>query len=75
MFYRILEFTQSYSGTLVDFDEFFHLIPGTYKDEKPTKITAIDKIHLKCDCNNGSIGNSIPKPILYRFALDKPPGP
>ena len=37
-------------------------------------ITGIDKVHLKCDCVHGSIVNGIREPILYSYALDKPPG-
>ena len=37
-------------------------------------MTGIDKIHLKCDCIQGSIVNGIGEPILYSFALSSPPG-
>ena len=29
------------------------------------RINTIDKIHLKCNCLNGSIVNSFRKPILF----------
>ena len=48
------------------------MIKGSYQSEKP--ITGIDKIHLKCDCIQGSIVNGIREPILYSFALSSPPG-
>ena len=32
------------------------------------------KVHLKCDCINGSIVNGIREPILYFLALDELPG-
>ena len=32
-------------------------------------ITRVDKIHLKCEWIDGSIVNSIRRPILYSFAL------
>ena len=73
-FCTILGFTQSYSGPLNDLDGFYQLIPGSYKREKPINITGIDKVHLKCDCIDGSIMNGTRKPILYSFALDQPPG-
>ena len=57
-----------------DIDGFYQLIPGLYKSEKLINITGIDKIHLKCDCIDGSIVNAIREPILYSFALDQPPG-
>ena len=34
----------------------------------------MDKIHLKCDCINGSIVNDLREPIVFCFALDNPPG-
>ena len=50
------------------------MIPGSYKSDKPINITGIDKVHLKCDCINGSIVNGIRESILYPFALSSPPG-
>ena len=34
-------------------------------------ITSIDKVHLKCDCVDGSIVNGVREQILYSF---NPPG-
>ena len=73
-FYTILGFTQSRSYPLDDIDGFYQLIAGSYKSNKPINITGIDKIHLKCDCIQGSIVNGIREPILYSFALSSPPG-
>ena len=73
-FYTILGFTQSRSYPLDDIDGFYQLIPGSYRSDKPINITGIDKIHLKCDCIQGSIVNGIREPILYSFALSSPPG-
>ena len=73
-FYTFLGFTQSRSYPLDDIDGFYQLIPGSYKSDKPINITGIDKIHLKCDCIQGSIINGIREPILYSFALSSPPG-
>ena len=50
------------------------MIAGSYKNDKPINITGIDKVHLKCDCIDGSVVNGIREPILYSFALDQPPG-
>ena len=50
------------------------MIAGSYKSDKPIIITGIDKIHLKCDCIQGSIVNGIREPILCSFALRSPPG-
>ena len=68
-FYTILGFTQSRSYPLDDIDGFYQLIAGSYTSNKPINITGIDKIHLKCDCMQGSIVNGIREPILYSFAL------
>ena len=73
-FYTILGFTQSRPYPLDDIDGFYQLIAGSYKSDKPIIITGIDKIHLKCDCIQGSIVNGIREPILYSFALSSPPG-
>ena len=73
-FYTILGFTQPDSYPLDDTDGFYQLIAGSYKSEKPINITGIDKVHLKCDCVNGSIMNGTREPILYSFALDQPTG-
>ena len=72
--YRILGFTHSPSYPLDDIDGFYQLIAGSYKSDKPINITGIEKIHLKCDCIQGSIVNGIREPILYPFALSSPPG-
>ena len=73
-FYTFLGFTQSRSYPLNDIDGFYQLIAGSYKSDRPINITGIDKIHLKCDCIQGSIVNGIREPILYSFALSSPPG-
>ena len=73
-FYTILGFTQSRSYPLDDIDGFYQLIAGSYKSDKPINITGIDKVHLKCDCIQGSIINGVRESILYSFALSSPPG-
>ena len=73
-FYTILGFTRSRFYPLDDIDGLYQLIAGSYKSDKPIKITGFDKIHLKCDCIQGSIVNGIREPILYSFALSSPPG-
>ena len=73
-FYTILGFTRSRSYPLDDIDGFYQLIAGSYKSDKPNNITGIDKIHLKCDCIEGSIVNGVREPILFSFALGSPPG-
>ena len=71
-FYTILGFTQSHQGPLNDIEGFYQILPGSYKSNKPINIIGIDKVHLKCDCFDGSIMNGPREPILYSFALDQP---
>ena len=73
-FYTILGFTQSRSYPLEDIDGHYQIIAGSYTSDRPINITGIDKIHLKCDCIQGSIVNGIRERILYSFALSAPPG-
>ena len=73
-FYTILGFTRSRSYLLNDIEGFYQLIAGSYKSDRPINITGIGKIHLKCDCIQGSIVNGIRESILYSFALSSPPG-
>ena len=51
-----------------------HFIQGTHISEKPVMITTTDKVHLKCDCVDGSIVNGIREQILFSFNLSAPPG-
>ena len=73
-FYTILGFNRFRSYPLDDIDGFYQLIAGSYKSDRPINITGIDKIHLKCDCIQGSIVNGIREPISYSFALSSSPG-
>ena len=72
-FYLILGFTRSQSYPLDDIDGFYQLIAGSYKSNSPINNTGIDKIHLKCDCIQGSIVNGTRESILFSFALSSPP--
>ena len=47
---------------------------GTHKSEKPVLISSVDKVHLKCNCVDGSIVNGIREQILFNFNLSAPPG-
>ena len=73
-FYTILGFTQSHQGHLNDIEGFYQILSGSYKSHRPINITGIDKVHLKCDCIQGSIVNGLRGPILCSFALSSPPG-
>ena len=49
--------------------------PGVYiTDKKISNLNTIDKIHLKCDCIDGSIQDGVRQQILFSFVLDKPSG-
>ena len=37
-------------------------------------ITTTDKVHLKCDCVDGSIVTGIREQVLISFNLSAPPG-
>ena len=73
-FYSVLGFTQSHQGPLNDMEGFYQILPGSYQSNKPISITGIDKVHLKCDCIQGSILNGVREPISHSFALSSPPG-
>ena len=73
-FYTIVGFTRSRSYPLDDIDGFYQLIAGSYESDRPISFTGIDKVHLKCDCIQGSIVNGIREPISFSFALSSPPG-
>ena len=45
-----------------------------YISQKIVNLSITNKIHLKCDCIDGSLVNGIRQPILYSFILDKLPG-
>ena len=45
-----------------------------YTSQKVVNLGSTNKIHLKCDCIDGSVLNGIRQPILYSFILDKLPG-
>ena len=47
---------------------------GTHISEKPVMITTTDKVHLKCDCVDGSIVNGIREKILFSIDFSAPPG-
>ena len=62
-FYTIFGFTQSHEAQLNNFEGFYQILPGSYKGDRPVNITGIDKVHLKCDCINGSIVNGVREAI------------
>ena len=75
---------QSFFHTLLGFSLYWDykptnsdhvLIAGVYPGNKIIlNLNTIDKIHLKCDCIDGSIQNGLRNPALFTFVLDKPSG-
>ena len=66
---------QSFFHTLLGFTAYWdYKIPGVYTSDKILNLNTTNKIHLKCDCIDGSIQDGIRQPILYSFVLDKKPG-
>ena len=45
-----------------------------YLSQKIVNLSNTNKIHLKCDCIDGSIQDGVRQPILFSFVLDKPSG-
>ena len=45
-----------------------------YISQKLVNLGSTNKIHLNCDCIDGSVVNGIRQPILFSFVLDKPSG-
>ena len=75
-FYTTLGFTQSHLGPLGD-NKGFVLVEKFQEPIEaigPLILLETKKIHLRCDCINGSIVNGCSEPILFNFALDMPPG-
>ena len=45
-----------------------------YISQKIVNLSNTNKIHLKCDCIDGTIQDGIRQPVLFSFVLDKPAG-
>ena len=43
-----------------------------YISQKMVNLSSTNKIHLKCDCIDGSIQNGLGQPIIFSFVSDKP---
>ena len=66
---------KSFFHTLLGLDPYFdYKVPGVYTSNKILNLNTSNKIHLKCDCIDGSIQDGIKQPILYSFVIDKPSG-
>ena len=63
---------KSFFHTLLGHDPYWdYKAPGVYTSDKILKLNTTNKIHLKCNCIDGSIQDGIRQPILYSFLLDK----
>ena len=68
--------------TLLGFDPYWDYKPkngvnsdsGVYISNKILNLNTINKIHLKCDCIDGSVVDGVRQPILYSCVIDKKPG-
>ena len=66
---------KSFFHTLLGHDPYFdYKVPGVYTSDKILNLNKTNKIHLKCDCIDGSSQDGIRQPILFTFVLDKPNG-
>ena len=66
---------RSFFHTLIGFTPYWdYKPPGVYTSDKISTINTKNKIHLKCDCIDGSIQDGVRQPILFTFVLDKPSG-
>ena len=66
---------KSFFGTILGFTpgwDYKHY--NQYLSQKIVNLSSTNKIHLKCDCIDGSVVNGIREPILFSFVLDKPSG-
>ena len=45
-----------------------------YTSRKVVNLNSTNKIHLNCDCIQGSIQDGLSQPTLFSFVLDKPSG-
>ena len=66
---------KSFFSTILGFTpgwDYKHYIQ--YLSQKIINLSSANKIHLKCDCIDGSVVNGIREPILFSFVLDKPSG-
>ena len=69
---------RSFFRTLLGFTPYWDYKPtnssGVYTSDKIVKLSTVNIIHLKCDCNDGSVVNGLRQRLFYSFVLDKSPG-
>ena len=75
---------KSFFHTLLGFEPYWDYKPtnafnsngeGVYTSDKTIlNLNTINKIHLKCDCIDGSVQDGVRQPIFFSFLLDKPNG-
>ena len=71
-FHTLLGFTPYWDYKPTNSNHVF--IPGVYISDIILNLSATNKIHLKCDCIDGSIQDGVRQSILFSFVLDKPNG-
>ena len=67
-------FIQNTSGPVAQNEGFVQITLSVHKSNTFINITAVDKLHLNCDCIIGSNVKGDQQTILYSFGLDKPAG-
>ena len=71
---------RSFFHTLLGFEPYWDYkpnhrpLPGVFISDKILNLSTTNKIHLKCDCIDGSVQDGVRQPILFSFVLDKPSG-
>ena len=66
---------KSFFSTILGFTpgwDYIHY--NQYLSQKILNLSSTNKIHLNCDCIDGSVVKGIREPILFSFVLDKPSG-
>ena len=57
---------KSFFHILLGHDPYFdYKVPGVYTSDKILNLNTTNKIHLKCDCIDGSIQDGVRQPILF----------
>ena len=66
---------KSFLSTILGFKPYWDFKNfNEYISQEVANLSTTNKIHLKCDCINGSLFNGVQQPTLYSFLLDKPAG-
>ena len=63
-----------FSTTLGSNPNWVYKDSNDYKRQKITNLNTINKIHLKCDGNDGCVVNGLTQPKIYSLVLETPLG-